>query len=185
MDILIEQKKPSKSDEWYTPVKAIEILVPFMKAKRFKKILCPFDTEESNFVQVFKRYSFEVIYSHIDTGTDFFNIEDFSNIDAIISNPPYSKRQAIIERLYEIRKPFAMLMNYNGLFDNRKRFVLFKNYGVEILVPSGRIAFFNNDHKAKTPMFQSVYVCNQMLNKQIEFAEMQDTQLTIFDKTED
>lgn len=167
------------TDEWYTPTCAIEIIVPFLKAKSFKKILCPFDKEESNFVKVLSKHGFDVNFSHIETGMDFFKYEDFSNYDAIVSNPPYSKRQKIIERLYEKNVPFAMIMNYNGLFDNRKRFELFRNNGVELLVPCGRIAFFNDEHKAKSPMFQSIYVCNRILQNQIEFAIMGDEQLSV------
>lgn len=166
-------------DEWYTPASAVEIIVPFLKEKGFKNILCPFDKEESNFVRILNKHGFNVTFSHIDTGTDFFEIDNLSDYDAIVSNPPYSKRQQIIERLYDSNVPFAMIMNFNGLFDNRKRWILFKEKGVQLLIPCGRIAFFNQEHKASPPMFQSVFLCSGVLHKQIEFSEIGYEQLSI------
>lgn len=173
--------KNSNTDEWYTPVGPVQMIVPYLKRRKFERILCPFDKAESNFVQVLKANGFNVTYSHIETGTDFFQISNLSDYDAIVSNPPYSKRQQILEVLYEAKVPFAMIMNYNGLFDNRKRWTMFKEFGVELLVPCGRIAFFNDTCEGKAPMFQSVYVCKGILDKQIEFEEMGKGQITVFD----
>ena len=175
-----EQREKFGTDEWYTPSDAVEMIVPYLQKKNYKKILCPFDKEESNFVKVFRANGFDVSYSHIETGTDFFDIKNMADYDAIVSNPPYSKRQQILERLFSEKVPFAMIMNYNGLFDNRKRWTLFKDNGLEILVPMGRIAFFNDKCKGKAPMFQSVYVCNGILQTKIEFAHM-GSQMTMFD----
>lgn len=166
-----QKLKHSKTDEWYTPAGPVEMIVPYLQKKHYHKILCPFDKEESNFVKVLRKHGFDVTYSHIETGTDFFKISNLSDYDAIVSNPPYSKRQEILETLYQSGVPFAMIMNYNGLFDNRKRWTLFKNHGVEMLVPCGRIGFFNDTCTGTAPMFQSVYVCKGILDKQIEFGE--------------
>lgn len=168
-----EIKQKPKTDEWYTPRKAVKIIVPFLKKANKKKILCPFDKEESQFVQVFKENGFDVTYSHIEDGRDFFAIENLQDYDAIVSNPPYSKRQEVLEKLFHKKVPFAMILNFNGLFDSRRRWELFKNNRVELLVPSSRIHFFNNKCNGSAPNFQSVYVCSGILQKQIEFAEME------------
>nr|DAK43963.1 MAG TPA: adenine-specific methyltransferase [Caudoviricetes sp.] len=42
-------------------------------------------------------------------------------MDCIVSNPPFSKRDNIFLRLYELGLPFAMIMNNNGLFDSKAR----------------------------------------------------------------
>ena len=75
-----------KNDEYYTPKYAIEPLLPFLKP--FKKIWCPFDMEWSNYVKMLSK-DHDVIYTHKDTGGDFFKIE-VPECDAIVSNPPYS-----------------------------------------------------------------------------------------------
>lgn len=161
--------KKSNTDEWYTPEQPVEMIAPYLEKNGYKKILCPFDKAESNFVKVLTGHGFSVSYSHIETGTDFFNIDNLDEYDAVVSNPPFSKRQRILEKLYGCGVPFAMIMNFNGLFDSKARWEMFKRNGVEILIPLGRMRFFNESCVGNNPNFQSVYVCNKMLKNQIEF----------------
>ena len=43
----------------------------------------------------------------------------------------------------------------------------------ELLIPKGRMRFFDEEMKQRnSPNFQSIYVCNGVLNKQIEFTEL-------------
>lgn len=135
------------------------------------KILCPFDKEHSEFVRVLTQNGFEVTFGHIETGQDFFDIDNLQDYDAIVSNPPFSKRQKILERLFESGVPFAMIMNFNGLFDSKSRWKLFKDNKFELLVPLGRIHFFNENCEGNSPNFQSIYVCKGMSDKQIEFVK--------------
>lgn len=72
----------NKNDEYYTPKYAIEPLLPFLKP--FKRIWCPFDLEWSNYVKMLQK-DHEIIYTHKDTGGDFFKIE-VPECDAIVSN---------------------------------------------------------------------------------------------------
>jgi hypothetical protein len=133
--------------------------------------LCPFDKPESNFVKVLTEQGFEVTYGHIETGQDFFDIQDFSEFDAVVSNPPFSKRQATLENLFNAGVPFAMILNFNGLFDSKARWNLFKDNKFELLIPLGRMHFFNESCVRNSPNFQSVYVCKDMLSKQICFID--------------
>ncbi|HFI0736395.1 TPA: hypothetical protein ACGO6E_000610 [Streptococcus suis] len=168
-----QQIKTSKSDEYYTPEYAVRILIPYLKSKDFRKIWCPFDKSESEFVNVLNKEGYEVIYGHIETGQDFFEQTLPEGIDCIVSNPPFSKRDLVFERLYEIGLPFAMIMNSNGLFDSKKRWKLFSNNNFELLVPKGRMRFFDETMVQKnSPNFQSVYVCNNILDRQIVFTDM-------------
>lgn len=95
----------SKRDEYFTPSYAV---YPIMKRLRpGAAIWCPFDTKNSEYVRVFSRNGFRVIYGHIQTGQDFFQT-DVPDCDYIISNPPYSLKNQVLERLYAIGKPFAI-----------------------------------------------------------------------------
>lgn len=165
------QIKQSNTDEWYTPPEAVELIVPYLVGGGIHKVLCPFDKEDSEFVKVLRREGFDVTYSHIDTGTDFFDIDNLADYDAIVSNPPFSKRQAILERLFESKVRFAMILNFNGLFDNKSRWELFRDNEFELLVPCGRMHFFNETCKGRSPQFQSIYVCKGIAQRQIEFIE--------------
>lgn len=170
--------KKSKTDEWYTPRENVEIIVPYLHRGGYKKILCPFDTKESQFVKVLNEEKFEVTHSHIWEGTNFFDI-DLSKYDAIVSNPPFSKREAILKKLFESSKPFAMILNMNGLFDSRTRWQMFSENEFEIIVPYMRMKFSNGIEVCKSPNFQSVYVCSQMCKHQIEFVRQESKQIVI------
>lgn len=60
-------------------------------------IWCPFDTEDSLFVKLFRQRGYTVIATHIANGQDFFAI-DPPKCDYIISNPPYSLKGEVFER---------------------------------------------------------------------------------------
>ena len=81
------QYKFNKNDEYYTPSYAVYPIIKYLK--QGSTVWCPFDKEESNFVQVLTKEGFDVIYGHIETGQDFFKV-DIPKCDYIISNPPYS-----------------------------------------------------------------------------------------------
>lgn len=166
-----QQIKQSNTDEWYTPKECVEIIVPHLKANGIHKVLCPFDKEDSEFVRVLTAEGFDVTYSHIETGTDFFEIENLGDYDAVVSNPPFSKREKILERLFKADVPFALILNFNGLFDSKSRWRLFRDNKFELLVPLGRMHFFNKDCEGNSPNFQSVYVCSGIGSRQIEFIE--------------
>ena len=177
--------KQSNTDEWYTTRESVELIVPYLLRGGYNKILCPFDTEESQYVKVLTERGFEVTYSHLDTGTDFFDIDNLTDYDAIVSNPPFSLRQPILERLFQSGVPFAMILNFNGLFDSSKRWELFRRFDFELLIPNGRMHFFNEECAGNSPNFQSVYVCSKMAQKQIEFVEFGGEQLSLLDQIDD
>ena len=120
----------SGNDEFYTPLYAIKPIEKYIE--RSSVIWCPFDTEQSLFVKYFRETGHTVIATHLESGVDFFNCE-IPNCDYIISNPPYSVKGKVFERLFEIGKPFAMLVGVVGLFESQHRFNLFKNNDFEIM----------------------------------------------------
>lgn len=165
MSIAEQSKQHGKTDEWMTPSSAVYPLTPYIKPDTM--VWCPFDKADSAFVRVLSTEC-EVVNTHIDYGEDFFttNIEE---CDYIISNPPFSIREAVFERLFLLDKPFAMLANYAGLWDSGKRFNLFKNHGIELLILRGRTKFIRPNEPAASPLFQSVYVCHNMLPERIVY----------------
>lgn len=111
--------KHNPNDEFYTPRYAIEPLLPYIQPN--SHIWCPFDTVQSNFVKMFREAGHTVTNSHIDDGVDFFECDVLEGIDYIISNPPYSMKYEVFRRLFEIEKPFAMLVGVVGLFESEKK----------------------------------------------------------------
>lgn len=162
----------SQNDEFYTPKYAIQPIIEFIKPESI--IWCPFDTKDSLFVKTFKENGLNVIHSHIFDGTDFFNCE-IPQCDYIISNPPYSIKYEVFNRLFEINKPFAMLVGVVGLFESQKRFNLFKNNKFEILYMNKRISYFkdySDEKPSLNPPFSSVYLTHSMLPNDICFREI-------------
>ena len=162
----------SGNDEFYTPKYAITPLLKYIP--KGSTIWCPFDTNESLYVKIFKEEGYNVIHSHIFSGDDFFTME-VPQCDYIISNPPYSLKTQVFERLFDINKPFAMLVGVVGLFESKNRFNMFKDNNFEIMYFDKRISYYKNygDIKpALNPPFSSVYLCRDLLPKTILFEHL-------------
>ncbi len=170
----------SKNDEFYTPGYAITPLLrhlPPPDPEHPVKIWCPFDTEASLFVKIFRAFGYQVTATHIIEGQDFFTVEP-PECDYIISNPPYSCKGEVLERLFDIGKPFAMLVGVVGLFESQKRFDMFRSHPFEIMYFNRRVSYFksyDNPAPSLNPPFSSVYVCSRLLPQPIVFEEITKT----------
>ncbi|CAB4158166.1 hypothetical protein UFOVP695_37 [uncultured Caudovirales phage] len=160
-----------KNDEFYTPKYAIEPILKYLKPNSL--IWCPFDNENSNYVKVFIENGHKVIYTHIHSEQDFFDLE--IDCDYIISNPPYSIKGEVLNRLFSLNKPFAMLIGVVGLFESKSRFNMFKSNKFEIMYFDKRISYFKDYEDQKpslNPPFSSVYLCKDILPNTIVFEEI-------------
>ena len=163
----------SKNDEFYTPSYAIQPILKYIPGGSV--VWCPFDREESLFVSELRKYGCKVIHTHIADGQDFFEIP-VPECDYIISNPPYSAKGQVLHRLFQIGKPFAMLVGVVGLFESQERFEMFRDNSFEIMYLNRRVAYFKDYTEKKpslNPPFSSVYVCHNMLPEKIIFEEIQ------------
>lgn len=160
-----------KKDEYYTPEYAVEPILEFIP--KGLKIWCPFDTEHSNYVKLISKQN-EVVFTHLDNGIDFFKYEP-ENYDMIISNPPYSLKNEVFEKLFEYGKPFAMLVGVVGIFESQRRFKMFRDNPFEVMYLNKRVAFYEDHFDQKpslNPPFSSVYICSNMLPEKIMFREI-------------
>lgn len=160
----------NKNDEYYTPEYAIHPILKYINNN--SRVWCPFDLECSNYVKLLKNKGCEVINTHLSNGEDFFNIEVPKNINYIISNPPYTLKTEVFEKLFNSNIPFAMLVGVVGIFESKKRFNIFKNNDFEIMYFDKRISFFKNYNDQKpsiNPPFSSVYICKGILPEKIIF----------------
>ena len=174
-------KKKGATDEWYTPESAVMSIVGELPPRVV--VWCPFDTEESNFVKVLRLCGFQVECSHIENeDEDFFNYEP-SQWDIIVSNPPYSIRNKILERAFSFNKPFALLMNTNGLFDSKIRWDLFNQNDFSLFYLKGRVKYMKEygNTELKSPPFQSAFITSGLFNEKIVFENR--TENTTVEKT--
>ena len=163
-------KADKASDEVYTPDYAVKPILKFLKPDSV--IWCPFDTEDSEYVKIFKEAGYKVIYSHIDNGYNFFEYEP-EDYDVIISNPPFSIKDDILRRLAELKKPYAILLPLPTL-QGQKRFDYLK--GTQALIFDKRINFFKG-YKTKEIQkgisFASIYICKNFLPNDLIFEELE------------
>lgn len=163
-------KTDKESDEVYTPEYAVQPLLKYLKDN--STIWCPFDKEDSAYVQIFRAAGHRVIATHIDNGQNFFTYEPDEHYDIIISNPPFSIKDDILKRLSELRKPFAILLPLPAL-QGQKRFPYLKY--AQALIFDKRINFFKNKETKeilKGISFASIYVCRGLLPRDLIFEEL-------------
>lgn len=168
----------SGNDEFYTPYYAIKPIMKYLKKNSI--VWCPFDTDDSLFVKALRKEGHDVFATHISYGFDFF--ETNIDCDYIISNPPYSKKTEVLERLFELEIPFAMLLGVVGLFESQKRFEMFRDNEFEVMYLNKRVDYFqtyDETKPSKNPPFSSVYICKGILPSQIVFEEIDKKELAI------
>lgn len=154
----------NKNDERYTPPILVEPIIKYIP--KDKIIWCPFDTKDSEFVIGFEKAGYNVVYSHIWEDKDFFEYEP-DNYDYIISNPPFSKKLQVLDRLYKLNKPFAMLMNIECLnYQVVGEFFLDKD--LQLLIFDKKVSFDGN-----TASFNTSYFCKDILPQQLLFEHLE------------
>jgi len=166
----------NKKDEYYTPKVLVEAIVPYLKSNpntfdipsEQLTIWCPFDTENSEFVLVLRERGFNVIHSHIWTGQDFFEYEPDVEYHYIVSNPPFTQKLKVFKRLYELGKPFAMVMglpilNYQevgSFFIEQQK----NEHNLQLLIVDKKVSFDGN-----TASFNNSFFCWNVLDRDIVF----------------
>ena len=150
------------NDEMYTPPILVEPILKYIPAG--SKIWCPFDTVDSEFVVVLKKAGFDVIFSHIWEGQDFFEYEP-EDYDMIISNPPFSRKLDVLARLYELNKPFAVILGLPILnYQIIGKFFESKGSDLQLLIFDKKVSFNGN-----TASFNNSYFCRNFLPKDLIF----------------
>ena len=141
-------------------------VLPIVKYLPKDKIIwCPFDKEDSEFVQVLTEQGYKVVYSHIENGQDFYTYEP-EEWDILVSNPPFTNKRQIFERALSFGKPFALIMSNTWLNDSAPKQV-FKDKQLQILFFEERMKFSNNGVVQNKITFSSSYFCYNLLPKDI------------------
>jgi len=156
-------------DEYYTPSVLVEMLVPYLKKwesdfisknKRSPIIWLPFDTEESKYYQILTTKGFVVVRSHLNDEKDFFEYQPAA-FDIIVSNPPFSTKLKIFERIiFDFKKPFVLLMNMMSInYQEIGNLFQFVNPKIQFIIPDKKVSFDGN-----TSSFCSGYVCYDFID---------------------
>lgn len=154
-----------EDNELYTPYYAVDHIVKYLP--KGKIIWLPFDEEWSAFYRRLTELGYRVVRSSLAEGQDFFEYEP-EHWDLIVSNPPFSIKDKVLERLYSFNKPFAVLLPLNSL-QGKTRYKYFKD-GIQILSFDARICYHDKDHMdsvVKGSPFATAYFCRDLLPKDL------------------
>lgn len=133
-------------DEYYTLRKYAEPIVKHLIPLSLK-VWCPFNDKDSVWMDVLREYGFDPIA----TDTDFFTTPPPQGVQAIISNPPFSKKREVMDRIKELDLRYALILPYLWLNDG----VPF-DYGHQVMFFRERMHFNTPNgilNKARTNCF--------------------------------
>ena len=101
-----------------------------------------------------KDLGFEVIHEPID----FFKE---NKGDIIVTNPAFSLSKEVMNRLYELDKPFMLIFPSSKI--NTQYFRKWKDKGIQIIIPRKRIQFIKNGNELQNKCnFDCFYYCYKM-----------------------
>lgn len=134
------------SDEWYTPENIVKYIKENFNTDK-KKVICPFDTEKSNFVKYFNN--------------SIYNIRDFLEADykydICITNPPFSLKEKVLEKILIDGKEAILILPQTFLYSVTFYNLLEKyRFFYEVIIPKSRIYFYDENGNQNRPNFHSI-----------------------------
>ena len=147
----------SIQDEYYTPLYAVNIITPFIE--QFKTIWCPFDQEDSGYVTRLRGLGHIVHSTHIDNGEDFLTYTPKFEYDAIISNPPFSLKNEVLDKCIRLNKPFALLLPF-AMFNSISAVSILSKSNPNFIIMDRRISF-----NGERPNFTCWYVTSGIIKQ--------------------
>jgi len=151
----ILHKKAKTCDHWCTPKTAVDAVVHLIP--KGSTVYEPFTNDTSKSHIYIHDHGFKTV-SHIG---DFYS--DPPNFDIILTNPPFSDIQRVLSRLFELQKPFILIVPLSLIV--RQYFRQYRDK-VSILIPAKRIQFERENSNDRSP-FDCIYVTNLHIDKLI------------------
>lgn len=165
---MVNYMKNDKYDELYTPEYAISPLLKYLP--KDKIIWECTDFGSSNITKVLKKNGFQVISTHKKDFDFLKDTADFS-FDIILTNPPYSLKNQFLQKCYEYKKPFCLLLPITSL-EGIERGKMFREYGVELMVLDKRCNFIYDNSK-KNNWFNTSWFCWNILPSKLIFESLE------------
>lgn len=156
------------SDEWYTNQETVDLAIKLLNPEPNSLILCPFDTDKSLFVKTLESMEHSVIY-----GIDDFVTGQFRICDYIITNPPFSIKDQVIQKVLEYGVKTVLILPIDAM-GGVKRHTLFQEYGYpSVHVPARRIAYYDENWKLrKGTSFHSIIMTFNSGQSQLDWGQL-------------
>jgi hypothetical protein len=163
----------NRPDDFQTPGYAIEYLLPFIP---MESVVWDPACGKGNIVKAFAANDRMGIGTDLSIGRDFLlETGNPYNLDAVlVTNPPYSIKDAFIEHCYKIGYPFALLMPLTAL-EGQKRQACYKQHGLQLMILPRRISF-ETPNNAGRSWFATAWFCWKLnLPRDLYFAPELET----------
>jgi hypothetical protein len=140
-----------KHDDYMTPKYAWENIKEYIPND---KIIWEAFYGDGKSGKYLEQLGFKVIHEKIN----FFNN---NKGDIIVSNPPFSLAKDIMNRLYELDKPFILIFPSSKI--NTQYFRKWKDKNIQIIIPRKRIQFVKDGLECQNKCnFDCFYYCYKM-----------------------
>jgi len=131
------------SDEWYTSQDTVNLAIGLLDPRPKSVILCPFDSDNSLFVKTLKDHGHTVLH-----GMDNFLEADY-HCHYIITNPPFSIKDRVIQRVYDYGVKSVLIMPIDAM-GGVKRHLMYAQHGYPLIyMPTRRISYFDESGAIK------------------------------------
>lgn len=139
------------SDEWYTDAETAALAISLLNPPPQSSIMLPFDSERSQFKIQLEENGHTLTYGVTDW------LESEYQYDYLITNPPFSMKDAVIEKVLKDGRKSTLILPLDAI-GGVKRHGLFKEYGYpHVYIPTRRIAYFDEQRvKRNGASFHSV-----------------------------
>lgn len=148
----LQQQGVNRPDNFQTPDCALDYITPYLNKNW---VIWECAEGKGNLVKGFEKRGFNVIGSD----KEFNFLENIKDCDCIVTNPPYSLKENFIQRCYELKKPFALLMPLTAL-EGQKRQKMYKEFGIQLVIPNKRINFETPSGKQGGAWFLTAWFTN-------------------------
>ena len=142
-----------RGDEYYTLDTHAEIIAQHIV--RPMTVWCPFNDKGKAFDRILPAHGHKVIC----TDGDFFTTDPPAGTQAVISNPPFSRKKEVVKRLDELGLKFALIMPFLWLNDG----VPF-DYATQIMFFRKRVHFCMGGAELNKPRQNCMVVSNGILD---------------------
>lgn len=140
-----------KDDDYETPDNAWDLIKDYIPKD---KVIWESFYATGKSGEYLRKMGFEVIHND----EDFF---ENNRGDICVSNPPFTIKKEVLQRLKELDKPFILLMPQQTI--NAKYFMdMFREENIQLLIPPKRIHFIKNGDDKTKCSFDCAFFCWKM-----------------------
>ena len=161
MNIPFWQVGSIHGDEYYTRREDAEIIADNL-LKVPLKVWCPFNDTKSVWVDVLKERGFDVV----TTDTDFFVTDPPKGVQCIISNPPFSVKKAVMDRIKELNLRFCLILPFQWLNDGVPL-----EYGHQVMFFRKRMHFNTPQGDLNKPRANCFVLSDGLLKRNLTFID--------------